>query len=631
RGKGKSSGQTLLMFESHETGDLSRSTIRETQQAIIDLVKMDYQTFVNSVFLRQGHADEFTIADPAQRKEVLISILNLDQYDALEDHCKDEAKRTGEEIRAIELSFADIEAEITQKVDHEEALASYNHVAQTYQKDIAEQEILVTSLREKKANLSEKMGQLTKCRDELEKATREVERYEKAQAGRLARVEYYRELVQEKEAINKGYSDLQAARKELESYNEKLPTLQELERKASDLRQIISIEHGKLKSQAEGLKARCEKLRSYKPGICPTCGQAVNPEIEAKINAERESFMSEYSRLTEILNGYEEGPTFCLEEHKALQEVIDAKAQMDYDPEEHREVREKVKALVAYEEKYQRLQQAEQQLQHELEAVQQARQQIQEWTERRDAYERQARSISAEVGDERDLEEKLSGAEQKLSEWKQNLAKAQTEVASLEERLRRICELEERVQEKRRQLVTLREEEGLYKELAQAFNKSGIPSEIIKAAVPELEIEANRLLGDMTAGRMMVTLQTQREGKTTGTVSETLEILIADELGTRPYEMYSGGEAFKINLALRLALSKLVANRAGAPMSCLFIDEGFGTQDTNGLTKVIEAINAIKYQFNLVLVITHLDELKDAFPATIQVRKDVHGSKVEFR
>ena len=49
-----------------------------------------------------------------------------------------------------------------------------------------------------------------------------------------------------------------------------------------------------------------------------------------------------------------------------------------------------------------------------------------------------------------------------------------------------------------------------------------------------------------------------------------------DELGPRSYEMYSGGEAFRINLALRIALSKVLSQRMGAPMPTLFIDEGFG-------------------------------------------------------
>ncbi len=73
---------------------------------------------------------------------------------------------------------------------------------------------------------------------------------------------------------------------------------------------------------------------------------------------------------------------------------------------------------------------------------------------------------------------------------------------------------------------------------------------IIEAVVPEIEEEANRLLARMTGGRMHVRLETQRE-ILSGEVRETLDIRIMDELGERPYEMYSGGEQFRINFALR--------------------------------------------------------------------------------
>ena len=139
--------------------------------------------------------------------------------------------------------------------------------------------------------------------------------------------------------------------------------------------------------------------------------------------------------------------------------------------------------------------------------------------------------------------------------------------------------------------------------------------------------EANKLLADMTDGRMSLALLTQRDNRS-GTTTETLDILISDELGTRAYEMYSGGEAFRVNLALRLALSKMVARRAGAPVSCLILDEGFGTQDSSNLSKVLEALHSVEDKFSLVLVITHLDELREEFGTQIRVTKDGTGSKV---
>jgi exonuclease SbcC len=109
---------------------------------------------------------------------------------------------------------------------------------------------------------------------------------------------------------------------------------------------------------------------------------------------------------------------------------------------------------------------------------------------------------------------------------------------------------------------------------------------------------------------------------------ETLDIKIGDELGTRSYEMFSGGEAFRIDFALRIALSRLLARRAGAPLPTLIIDEGFGTQDTAGLERLKEAISSIQDDFEKILVITHIEDLKESFPVRIEVTKTATGSKI---
>jgi exonuclease SbcC len=93
--------------------------------------------------------------------------------------------------------------------------------------------------------------------------------------------------------------------------------------------------------------------------------------------------------------------------------------------------------------------------------------------------------------------------------------------------------------------------------------------------------------------------------------------------------MFSGGEAFRINFAIRIALSKLLARRAGAQIRTLIIDEGFGTQDVSGIEKIKEAINSIQDDFDKILVITHIEELRDAFPTRIDVIKTAHGSTLE--
>ena len=199
--------------------------------------------------------------------------------------------------------------------------------------------------------------------------------------------------------------------------------------------------------------------------------------------------------------------------------------------------------------------------------------------------------------------------------------RARDQKVGAEQRLSALEALETTHKERSQQLIEVREQAARYRHLQDAFGPKGIQAMIIEAALPELETEANRLLSRLSDGRMSVRLETQRELKTGGT-RETLDIIISDELGSRPYELYSGGEAFRADLAMRIALSRLLARRAGAALQTLFIDEGFGTQDAHGRENLVEAIHMIKDEFALVLVITHIDELKDQFPVRIQVVKE---------
>lgn len=173
-------------------------------------------------------------------------------------------------------------------------------------------------------------------------------------------------------------------------------------------------------------------------------------------------------------------------------------------------------------------------------------------------------------------------------------------------------------------------ERHLYGHLRTAFGRNGIPSLIIEQTLPEIEDRANDLLERLTEGRMHVRFDTIKDMKTGGT-KETLDIIITDEQGApRAYEMFSGGEAFRVNFALRIALAQILAERSGVQIRTLVVDEGFGTQDVQGVQSMVEAIQAIQHDFDKIMVITHLDQLKEAFPVRIEVEKDpVHGSRFE--
>ncbi|MCG8352819.1 MAG: SMC family ATPase [Chloroflexales bacterium] len=194
----------------------------------------------------------------------------------------------------------------------------------------------------------------------------------------------------------------------------------------------------------------------------------------------------------------------------------------------------------------------------------------------------------------------------------------------------RAAEAAEQLAQRENERNSLAERQGVFQELVEAFGKKGVQAMLIETAIPEIEREANRLLGRMSDNQMHLTFEMQRDTKKGDTV-ETLEIKIADSLGTRVYDAFSGGEAMRVNFAIRVALSRLLAHRAGANLETLVIDEGFGALDALGRERFVEAITSVQHDFKRILVITHIEDLKERFPVQIEITKTAHGSRWEVR
>lgn len=163
--------------------------------------------------------------------------------------------------------------------------------------------------------------------------------------------------------------------------------------------------------------------------------------------------------------------------------------------------------------------------------------------------------------------------------------------------------------------------------LERAFSRNGIPALIIENAVPELERVSNEILGEMSGGEHSLRFETQRELKSRDGMAETLEIIVSDYRGERPYETFSGGEQLRIDLAIRFGLAEFLANRAGSKVEWIVLDEGIGSQDAEHRSMVLEAIKNVSGRFKKVFVITHIEEAQGAFEQ--QIRLTRHDDEVE--
>jgi exonuclease SbcC len=322
---------------------------------------------------------------------------------------------------------------------------------------------------------------------------------------------------------------------------------------------------------------------------------------------------------------------YCLDEQQRLSQLQQESDTLGYDPELHTKIGKQLEDLQQYEARKAKLDETEKAMQNEKALLKETENRITFLNSGREKDLKELAALKNDIDALSSTVEQLAHAEKNYRETLAAERELRDKMAIYQERLRNLEELKRKKKEKEEALSRLTEEESIYKELADAFSKRGVQALLISQAFPEIEIEANRLLGKMTDNRLSLTLESQRELKSKkGEAIETLDIKIADEMGTRNYEMFSGGEAFRIDLALRIALSKLLVRRAGASLPILIIDEGFGTQDSSGKERMVQAINSIQDDFEKIFVITHLEELKERFDVLINVDKTPEGSTISI-
>lgn len=244
----------------------------------------------------------------------------------------------------------------------------------------------------------------------------------------------------------------------------------------------------------------------------------------------------------------------------------------------------------------------------------------------------QISAMSKQLQEHPDPTAQISAIEQQISRRRQQLDQHLGSLGSLQQQQQNLEALEVQLVAQKEQMQAAKRQHRVYQELGQAFGKNGIQALMIENVLPQLEAETNQILSRLSANQLHVQFITQRAAtsKKATKLIDTLDILIADARGTRPYETYSGGEAFRINFAIRLALARLLSQRAGTALQMLIIDEGFGTQDAEGCDRLIAAINAIASDFACILTVTHMPHLKEAFQARIEVNKTAQGSKISL-
>ncbi len=754
RGKGN-----LLDFQMLEPRlrSLTGAGVRETQKVIDQTLQIDFDTFVNSVFIRQGRADEFTTKSPAERKKVLADILQLDRWARLEERAKEKIRQIELELEGLRWRIEEGEGELRERPTREAAFrrALEEHLKRQQEREAAEREWEALRRAEDQAHVVR--GRL----DALEERQREMEgnlsRLDEQIARQRESLDRWRALVDRRESIGAAWAELQRAREELQRMQEVRPQVKALQERRAELEKRIAVARERLEGERQRLQDEIEQLREQVARLLDLEAEAA--DIRGRLR-EQDALEQEIRRLTEQLEALQTERGERQSENRRLRQEMEElqariqalsrigaecptcrrplpegeriRLQQEWEAEGRRrgdrfrenqarlqalerdqgELEARLEACRRTRDDLSRLQLRLEQIERELGEIQRERERLEERQRALDDVERRLREDRVAPEDQRALreieaqlqalgyddetydafvrrvseleeaardwprlqeaeeripqeeealrrlEEDRRAVQERLGELEEERRRLEQEWRKLAERLKALPEVERRVEDARRtereardemirekqwlehldrlaeELERLRgershleEEKSLYRELQVAFGRNGIPAMIIEAVLPEIEEEANRILHRLTDGRLTVRFRSQRETKE-GTVQETLDIMISDEGEERPYENFSGGEKFRVDFAVRLALSRILARRAGTPLRLLVVDEGFGSQDQAGRERLVEVLNAVKDEFSTVLIISHLEEFQDAFPVRIEVRKTANGSQL---
>lgn len=256
-------------------------------------------------------------------------------------------------------------------------------------------------------------------------------------------------------------------------------------------------------------------------------------------------------------------------------------------------------------------------------------------------------NINAEIagllGKKRNLQDGLKDADEfkqakmsleyQLSELEGELSGFMKQLGSIEEKLRNLEGKQEQLQETIKAVNDTAGKAAKLQVLTEAFGQDGIPHQIVRDIVPELEASANEILGQMTGGRMRLEFRTERQLKSNKAKEvATLDIVIIDvDNGELPYLARSGGQKVRAALAVSFALAMVKASRVGLQLGMMFVDEP-PFLDAEGTEAYCMALGVIheKYPDMRIVAISHDPEMKARFPQQISIMVGENGSKVRW-
>ncbi|MCE0495405.1 AAA family ATPase [Vibrio salinus] len=242
-----------------------------------------------------------------------------------------------------------------------------------------------------------------------------------------------------------------------------------------------------------------------------------------------------------------------------------------------------------------------------------------------------------------DLDNELTGQElPDIGYWQKQLDAKQNEVREANDDFMRVNSEKERLEKVQEGIRLLKKKnEALEKEyqvlgtlsdVANGKNSARISLHrfVLGVLLDDILIQASHRLRTMTQGRYLLYRKTDRNK---GNASSGLELIVEDSYTgkSRDVATLSGGESFMAALALALGLSDVVQSYSGGiRLDTLFVDEGFGSLDSEALDLAIQVLLELQRSGRTIGIISHVNELKEQIGCRIDVIPSTTGSHIRI-
>jgi exonuclease SbcC len=603
---------------------------RETDALICRIIGLTRTTFRASAFLAQGDGAAFTDCPPAKRKEVLAEVLGLDVWQQMRELAKADGRIAASELQRLAGETAQARELAGERPTAESALRDEQASLAGTTRALEEAEAKIADLAERYRAAAETAGKRQAVEAELAAATAELQRLEQANAHSQSAAAQLRITRDELKTLPTSTSTDELVERETvvvaaidahRSAVEQHESTKRAAEHAETVRQSYLSQASAAAAAADAARAKVEALeKATDVQHCETCGQTLADEARGRAIA---SYIEEARQHDQVARTHTS--------HAANVASINVLPAPTGEPPTAELAAVRAQLATAHQQAQQRAR-----LEERIRTLEREITREPELAERiaNAAALANAKQTALDDLEPVDLDTIKREGEQARSQVTalRNLREAQMmTVTRLAARVERIVDADRQLAAAAERVTVLEAEVDLCARLERSYGRDGIPALVIEnTAVPSIETEAARILtmlGGSTAS-CRVELRTQAERKTTDGLRDTLDVIIVGEQGERAYETFSGGERTRINLALRIALARLLAHRRGAESRLLAIDEP-EFLDEQGTGALVDVLRSLDTDFSRIYLISHVPALRDSFDDVLTVVKDGDRSHVE--